>query len=187
VKICKKNTPDILIDVGTGSGIIPISILSECRDTPRRVSTFAIDISPEALAVVKENSIQNKQDIIFLQSDLLEIFLENTLFEPNKNILITANLPYIKADDWRNMSPDTKHEPELALFGGDVTGFELYERLFVQIPDFISKYTPKSLTILAEMGDDQKELATQILERYGWSFEFFADLRGIDRFIKIVF
>ncbi len=125
-------------------------------------------------------------DIIFLQSDLLEIFLKDTQFEPHKNILITANLPYIKADDWANMSPDTRYEPELALFGGDVTGFELYEKLFAQIPDFISKYTPQSLTILIEMGDDQQEIATQVLREYGWNFEFFADLRGIERFIKII-
>lgn len=99
---------------------------------------------------------------------------------------MTANLPYIKAGDWENMSPDTRHEPELALFGGNETGFELYEELFAQIPDFISKYTPKSLTLLAEMGDDQKAIATQVLERHGWNFSFFSDLRGIERFIKIV-
>lgn len=85
------------------------------------------------------------------------------------------------------MSPDTRYEPELALFGGDVTGFELYEKFFAQIPDFISKYTPQSLTILIEMGDDQQEIATQVLREYGWNFEFFADLRGIERFIKIIF
>jgi len=85
------------------------------------------------------------------------------------------------------MSPDTRYEPELALFGGDTTGFELYEKLFAQINSFIEKYTPKSLTILAEMGDDQKELATQVLREYGWNFEFFADLRGIERFIRVIF
>lgn len=140
----------------------------------------------DAIHRVSEKYVST-DDITFLQSDLLEIFLKNTLFEPNKNILITANLPYIKAGDWENMSPDTRYEPELALFGGNATGFELYERLFAQIPDFISEYTPKSFTLIAEMGDDQKELATQVLESYGWNFEFFADLRGIERFIKILF
>lgn len=200
MKICKKNTPDILIDVGTGSGIIPISILSEIKNLTPTLSTrgegglktFAVDISSEALAVASKNcrdvlQYVSTDDITFQESNLLEIFLKNTLFEPNKNILITANLPYIKADDWENMSPDTHYEPEFALFGGDTTGFELYEKLFAQIPEFLSKYTPKSLTLLTEMGDDQKELATQVLESYGWNFSFFADLRGIERFIKIVF
>lgn len=51
--------------------------------------------------------------------------------------------------------------------------------------DFIKKYNPKSLTILAEMGDDQKSIATEILMEYGWEFSFFADLREIERFMKI--
>lgn len=83
------------------------------------------------------------------------------------------------------MSSDTVHEPRLALFGGAETGFELYEKLFSQIPDFLKKYTPKSLTILAEMGEDQEAIATEILTSYGWKFSFFADCFGIRRFIKI--
>jgi len=51
----------------------------------------------------------------------------------SKNTLFLANLPYIKNGDWRNMSEDTKYEPELALFGGEKTGFELYEQLFEQL------------------------------------------------------
>lgn len=68
-----------------------------------------------------------------------------------KNICIATNLPYIKQDDWENMSTDTVHEPKLALFGGEHTGFELYEELFAQIDSFVEKYTPTKLTILAEM------------------------------------
>lgn len=103
----------------------------------------------------------------------------------DKNILIVTNLPYIKTNDWENMSADTVHEPSLALFGGEHTGFELYEKLFAQIPDFIQKYTPQKLVILAEMGEDQEEIATKILESYGWKFSFFADCFGIRRFMRI--
>lgn len=175
IKLCRTNPPDILVDIGTGSGIIPLSILSAV-DIPQ---VFAVDLSPEALKVARENSQDYGKNITFLESDLLEVFLGKTAayFGKNKNIILVTNLPYIKADDWENMSADTVHEPKMALFGGEHTGFELYEKLFAQIPDFIQKYQPSRLTILTEMGDDQTGIATEVLAKYGWKFSFFADLR----------
>lgn len=182
-----KNTPfDTLIDIGTGSGIIPLSILSAV-DIPQ---VFAVDLSPEALKVAEENARNQRKEITFMESDLLRVFLEpvetclgTSLHE--KNILIVTNLPYIKDGDWENMSRDTEYEPRMALFGGKETGFELYEKLFSQIPPFLEKYTPKSLTIFAEIGDDQEAIATKILKSYGWEFSFFPDCFGIRRFMKI--
>jgi len=51
----------------------------------------------------------------------------------SSRVLVLTNLPYIQEDDWENMSPDTRYEPRLALFGGEKTGFELYERLFEEL------------------------------------------------------
>ena len=187
-----ENTPfDTLIDVGTGSGIIPISILTKVAIE----QSFGLDISPKALEVAKTNAENiGVKNIEFLISDLLSIFLSPTSVTFGKNILITANLPYIKDGDWENMSEDTQHEPKIALFGGSETGFELYEKLFIQIPDFLEKHRPKRLTILTEMGEDQEEIATSTLEsltqkleenRRKINFSFFADCFGIRRFMKI--
>ncbi len=191
IKFCRVSASEILIDIGTGSGIIPLSILSGVNIP----EVFAVDISPEALVVAEKNTENQGKNLTFLESDLLEVFLrKDATFSPHPspllkgegvNILITANLPYIKQDDWDNMSSDTVHEPKIALFGGASTGFELYERLFSQIDDFIKKYSPKTLSIIAEMGDDQTEIARKILSAYGWEFSFFADLRWIERFMKI--
>jgi release factor glutamine methyltransferase len=183
IKHCRTNTIDVLIDIGTGSGIIPISMLASI-DIPQ---VFAVDISPQALEVATKNSLHHKKDIIFLESDLLDVFLEENapLFTMNANILIVTNLPYIKQDDWENMSSDTMHEPELALFGGQDTGFELYQKLFGQLETFIQKYKPLSLLILAEMGEDQKEIADAVMSTYRWKYSFFHDLLGIERFMKI--
>jgi len=195
IKTANATPFDTLIDIGTGSGIIPLSILSVVDIA----KTFATDLSPEALKIAEENARSQKKSITFLESDLLSVFLEPvetrrgvSLHE--KNVLIVTNLPYIKNGDWGNMSRDTTYEPKLALFGGEGTGFELYERLFAQIPAFIEKYTPRKLTILAEMGDDQEAIATKILESLapmirgdqgGLKFSFFADCFGIRRFIRI--
>ncbi|MDD2916713.1 MAG: peptide chain release factor N(5)-glutamine methyltransferase [Candidatus Gracilibacteria bacterium] len=188
IRYFRSEEVDTLIDIGTGSGIIPLSILSAV-EIPE---VFAIDLSPEALVIARKNAENQGKNIDFLESDLLSVFLNEHLGETKhalslqgKNILIVTNLPYIKQDDWENMSTDTIHEPKLALFGGPFTGFELYEKLFAQIDVFVAKYTPKKLTILAEMGDDQTEIAGKILGKYGWEFSFFADLRGIERFMKI--
>lgn len=172
VKYCRACSPDIFIDIGTGSGIIPLSILS-IVDIPQ---VFAVDVSPEALEVARKNCLDQWKKITFLESDLLSVFYEQD-FPLGQNILLVTNLPYIKQDDWENMSADTIHEPRLALFGGARTGFELYEKLFTQMEDFVEKHQPAKLTILAEMGDDQVDIATEVLAKYGWEFSFFADLR----------
>lgn len=173
IKHCRISPPTILIDIGTGSGIIPLSILSAV-EIPE---IFAVDLSHEALQLARENSLKQGRKIHFFHSDLLQIFLADDVFTKGKHIVITTNLPYIKQDDWDNMSSDTVHEPKLALFGGTETGFELYEKFFSQMDDFVQKYNPASLTVFAEMGEDQTLLATDILSRHGWQFSFFSDLR----------
>ena len=67
---------------------------------------------------------------IFWNQDLLEKIPKHW---ENEKILLLSNLPYIKNDDWENMSEDTRFEPKTALFGGEKTGFELYEKLFTEI------------------------------------------------------
>ena len=65
----------------------------------------------------------------FWNQDLLEKIPK---YWENGKILLLTNLPYIKNDDWENMSEDTRFEPKTALFGGEKTGFELYEKLFTE-------------------------------------------------------
>lgn len=97
--------------------------------------------------------------------------------------MLLSNLPYIKNDDWENMSEDTIFEPKTALFGGEKTGFELYEKLFEQI--FEKKIHG---VILIEFGFDQREIAEKFLGKYnGWQVQFFADYSGVERFAEIRF
>lgn len=81
------------------------------------------------------------------------------------------------------MSADTIFEPKLALFGGEKTGFELYEKLFSEISE-------KEIhgIILIEFGFDQLEVAKNFLQKYkNWRVEFFPDFAGIIRFAEIHF
>ena len=74
-----------------------------------------LDISSEALAVTEQNFRTHfpEKKAQFIVSDLLS----NIPILKHSNILFVTNLPYIRSDDWINMSADTIHEPRLALFG----------------------------------------------------------------------
>lgn len=115
----------IITDIGSGSGIIGTSLANISE------KNIFIDISDEALKIAEKNFTMHfpEKEAIFLNQNLIE----NITFEVEKNHIFVANLPYIKNNDWKNMSEDTIFEPKIALFGGEKTGFELYEKLFEQI------------------------------------------------------
>jgi release factor glutamine methyltransferase len=78
------------------------------------------------------------------------------------------------------MSPDTHFEPELALFGGEKTGFEIYEKFFAQI-----QALHVSGICIIEFGFDQREIAEKVIQKYGWKYDFFPDYAGVERFCEI--
>ena len=84
------------------------------------------------------------------------------------------------------MSADTHYEPKLALFGGEKTGFEMYERLFTE-GAMLKKLLPETeITMICEFGFDQRDVAENILKQYPhWQYTFFADYAGIERFVEV--
>ncbi|MFZ2255578.1 MAG: methyltransferase domain-containing protein [Patescibacteria group bacterium] len=129
-----------MVDIGCGSGIIGTSVADLADEV------IFLDISSEALKIAEQNFRTHFPDkkAQFIISNLLQNLPH---FSEETNILFLTNLPYIKADDWKNMSADTVHEPELALFGGEKTGFELYEKLFGQF-EKLSNILPSSYTTI---------------------------------------
>ncbi len=134
-----------ILDVGTGSGCIAISL---AKNLPNAQIT-AVDISDDALAVAHQNAKNHgvTSKITFLKSDLLA-----DIPDPQFDIIL-ANLPYIGTSETSLVSPETlQYEPHSALFSGE-TGFELYISLFTQI----AALSKKPQFLIAEMGFNQRE------------------------------
>jgi len=155
------------IDVGTGSGCIPISIVEEMLPLKFK-KVFALDISPDALAVAKQNKEKYDTQIIELyESDLLSAVFHSPILQ-GASLFISANLPYIKNEDFENMDDSViQHEPEIALYGGEKTGFELYEKLIKQIFQLKEIYKMKDIHLFIEIGFDQRKYSQQYLEELG--------------------
>lgn len=183
VKYCLKflnNNPQIqtIADIGTGSGIIPISIAAKL-ERPLRV--FATDMSRDALDVAGENSkIMRNEGITFLQWDLLRPLIDHFGDSAPEEILITANLPYVREVEINSW---LMHEPRMAFLGGAQTGFELYERFFTQLLAWKSR--PRKCHMVIEFGLWQRDIAETLFQKHEFQYSFFADLRGIERFAHI--
>lgn len=182
------NSDVTLIDVGTGSSAIMTAVV---KNSPISfVQVLWLDISLDALEVAKvnvvKNNIQNK--ITLFQSDLLrEILSGNISLQPTKNIIITANLPYIKNGDFENMDSEVlENEPHIALFGWENTGFEMYEKLISQINELKKIYSVNTILFI-EIWFDQYQYSQEYLSSQGLKFEYYKDLNNIYRVIKIEF
>lgn len=186
-----KNEPKsetILIDVGTGSSAIMTAVV---KNSPISfVQVLWLDISTDALEVAKvnveKNNIQNQ--ITLFHSDLLGAILSrNISLQPTKNIIITANLPYIKNGDFENMDSEVlENEPHIALFGWENTGFEMYEKLISQMNELKKIYSVNTILFI-EIWFDQYEYSKEYLSSQWLKFEYFKDLNNIYRVIKIDF
>lgn len=122
------DAPVTVCDVGTGSGIIAVSVAKYLANA--RVT--AIDVSPAALDVARENAATHEVvgRMEFLQSDLLAALPAEPQFD-----FIASNPPYVRTAEYEALAPDVKkYEPEKALVAGP-KGTEVIERLIPQAAD----------------------------------------------------
>ena len=97
-----------LMDIGTGSGCIAISLAKANTE----IKLTAIDLSKEALIVAKKNSTKHKVKIDFIQEDIQSLSHLNRTFD-----IIVSNPPYIHPDEKKDILPNVlNHEPHMALF-----------------------------------------------------------------------
>ena len=170
----KINSKLHILDLGTGSGCIILSLLSELKFS----TGIGIDISEKALNVAKLNA--KKFDLIkrvnFKISDWFDN-LENT----DKFDIIISNPPYIPIDEWKNLDPNVLNfEPKGALTDNR-DGLENYRI----IANNAKKFLKKDGLIVLEMGFDQSNQIKEIFCAKGCGIEIFKDLQSIDRIVII--
>jgi release factor glutamine methyltransferase len=164
------NPKSQILDVGTGSGVIALSLAKQFRE----VEVHAVDISEDALVLARENANQLglSDRIRFRKGDLLEDIDER--FD-----LIVANLPYIPMQDRHLLSREVLHDPEVALFGG-AQGDELIRKLI--------ELAPLSLNggglLALEIGINQAESLCDLLRLKNYhDIASKKDYSGITRFL----
>ncbi|MFN2542797.1 MAG: peptide chain release factor N(5)-glutamine methyltransferase [Chthoniobacterales bacterium] len=164
------NPKSQILDVGTGSGVIALSLAASSPDA----QVYATDISAEALALAGENAARLGLDgrVQFRQSDLLKDI--EGAFD-----LIVANLPYISTQDRQSLAREVLHDPEAALFAGK-RGDELVRELIAQAP---ARLKPRGLLAL-EIGIGQAASLFELLcEKNYHDIESKNDYSGVSRFL----
>lgn len=126
---------EIVVDVGAGSGNIPVSL---AKASPK-LRVYATDISIEALRVAQENVDRHGLSgrITLKQGDLLAA-LANEGLEGRVSV-ITSNPPYIAESEMKSLEPELSFEPALALVGSGEDGTGIYRRIAREAKDFIRK------------------------------------------------
>jgi len=152
----EKDRPWVAADVGTGSGAIAVSLAYYLP----RAFIYALDISPEALEVARENARQLgvADRISFLKGDLLEPLLREPGFKGESLDAVVANLPYIPTEELKKLPKEISYEPRLALDGGK-DGLEVVARLFPQAAALLKPGGWLALEIGWDQGEKVRELA----------------------------
>ena len=170
IKYIKKYNYNSIVDIGTGSGCIAITIK---KNFPSML-VDAVDISKDALALAQSNSVKN---------DTLINFYEGNLLNPlnKKYDIIISNPPYIAYDE-EIMDIVKNNEPHLALYA-DNNGLYYYEEILKNVSNYINK----NGLIAFEIGYDQAEKIKQIFQKYlnNYNIEIKKDMTGKDRMVFI--
>ena len=171
IKDIFKDTNIDILDIGTGSGCIPITLKKLLPNS----NISACDISKEALAVAKDNAKENNVTINYIESDVF-----NNI--NNKFDVIISNPPYIRYDE-EIMDIVKNNEPHLALYAED-NGLYFYKRIIKESKEYL-----KNKFIMAfEIGETQAEDIINIAKSYYPDCQIYKeqDMQHLDRYIFII-
>jgi len=164
-----------ILDVGTGSGCIPVTLKRHLK----QATVSACDISPDVLRTAKNNAVLNQVEIEFFELDILKS--ADLVFSEKLNILV-SNPPYIRNSEKRLMQPNVlRFEPHLALFVDDNNPLIFYRAL--------AKFGRNNLVpgglVYLEINEALGKECCALLEQEGFSNVLLRqDLNGNDRMIR---
>jgi len=162
VKTVSEKPVATILDIGTGSGAIAITLALEISN----VHLTASDISDTALKIAKQNADNLDAKINFVKSDLLNYWIlkqvqdDRTVNSHDKFDIIVANLPYVdKTWHAETESPEITHEPAIALFAKD-NGLALIKKLIAQAPNGLRRNGFLILEMDPRQIEEVKQFAT---------------------------
>lgn len=169
-----------VLDVGTGSGVVPITlaVLLRSRRMLDDVAITATDTSPDALGLARENAVGHAvgDRVAFETADLIPGS------SPERWDVIVANLPYVRSAAMPGLPAATSFEPPQALDGG-VDGLTVIGRLLDLLP---ASLAPDGVALLEIGGDQGAPILAAVEARMpGWSCIVEADLAGLPRVARI--
>ncbi|MBO5849005.1 MAG: peptide chain release factor N(5)-glutamine methyltransferase [Bacteroidales bacterium] len=168
------NSQQLILDIGTGSGCIAISLAKQIPNS----KVYALDISEKALEVAKGNAINNDTDVTFIHDDILN--LKNNI--DTKFDIIVSNPPYVRELEKAEMRDNVLDwEPHNALFVSDSDPLIFYRNIL----EFAKTYLNQDGEIWFEINEYLGKEMTDLCKEYGFSdVEIFKDFRGKERALK---
>ncbi len=161
-----------ILDLCTGSGAIAISLSKILKSD--KILIYGSDISEEALKIAQNNAIQNCSKIVFLKSNIFSQINDNYKFD-----IIVSNPPYIETNIIENLSEEVKHEPHIALDGGE-DGLYFYREIIKNA----KKHLNTNGYLAFEIGYNQKNQVENLLDENGYKNIYSRkDLSGNDRVV----
>ena len=169
----KKKSPASILDIGTGSGCIAISL----KKAFPQASVYALDVSEEALATAKRNALLNKVEINFLKKDIL--LVDSGIPETT---IIVSNPPYVLHFEKKLMKNNVlQHEPHLALFADDENPLIFYKVIVEKAKKYLQSDGQLYFEINEQFGKETAELLIQSGFR---DVQIVKDLNEKERMVK---
>ncbi|SFR74559.1 peptide chain release factor N(5)-glutamine methyltransferase [Maribacter stanieri] len=168
-----------ILDMGTGSGCIPISLDKNLTDA----KVFGLDISKDALKVAEENNALLNSDVKFYEADILSLDMETSAKELDEKFdIIISNPPYVRELEKAEMQNNViDHEPSLALFVPDEDPLKFYSA----VVNFAANHLNENGCLYLEINQYLGEETKQLLEKSNFkTIELRKDMFGNDRMIK---
>ena len=174
--ICKTKIPTIakMLDIGTGSGCIPLALKNELP----AAEVMAVDVSENALLIATENAQKHQLEVIFELADILKWHERSW---PRFDVIV-SNPPYVMEREKKQMEANVlEYEPGLALFVSDTDPLIFYRT----IAQFASKQLNESGYLFFEINENLGDEMVELVKQLGFkSIELRRDLNGKNRMLR---